>query len=271
MPPKAKPSGSKTSHPKLKHGPKKCPDGETKRVSFNKKGYTRVGKDGKKMSVQASHVGATCVPSKGKALIRGRKTKASEKVLPKFNNDFHLRSYGYGTHKSVSVRHAALKKAAEDIGAVKVLQHLGLARNYNADPKSKKVMAADVKFLSIEHAHDLEKAGKKSHSVYLKKAKKTSGSKTAKKASGSKTAKKASGSKTAKKASGSKTAKKASGSKTAKKTTKKTTKKHTGGAAKSTKKTTKKHTKTTKKPTKKHTKTTKKPSGSKTSKPKSKK
>jgi len=121
---KHKPSGSKTSHPKLKPGPKKCPAGETKRISHNKKAYDRVGKDGKKIHVKAAHVPASCAPSKGKALIRGRKTKLSEKVLPRFDNKFHLRAFGYSTHKSDALRHASLNKASDEIGVVKVLRHL---------------------------------------------------------------------------------------------------------------------------------------------------
>lgn len=213
---KAKPSGSKTNKP----GPKKCPVGETKRVSYNKKAYNRVDKDGKKVHVKAAHVGSTCVPSKGKALVRGRKTRTAEKVLPKFDGKFHLRDYGYATSKGDAFRHSALNKASDEIGTLKVMRHLNLARNINADQRSKMIMESDVKFLSIKHAKSQEAMGLPSHSVYLTpKTKKTKTTKA--KASGSKTTKaKPSGSKTTKakaKPSGSKTTKaKPSGSKTTK-------------------------------------------------------
>jgi len=176
---KAKPAGSKTSKP----GPKKCPIGETKRVSYNKKAYNRVDKDGQKVHVKATHVGSTCVPSKGKALVRGRKTRTAEKVLPKFDGKFHLRDYGYATSKGDSFRHSALNKASDEIGTLKVMRHLNLARNINADQRSKMIMEADVKFLSIKHAKNQEAEGLPSHSVYLKaktKKAKPSGSKTTK-------------------------------------------------------------------------------------------
>ncbi len=190
-------SGSKKSKPKSKSmKPNKCPPGTILKKSYDKKGHERHGfdkktKKGKKVHVKGAYVGKahvapTCVPAKGKAIIRGKKTPAREKVLPPIGKEISLRAFGYGTHKPEKTRHHALIKAVEKHGNLKVLKHLNLERNYQADPKAKKIMGQDVKYLSIMRAKDSKKEGRVVKSKYMQnssKKKKVSGSKTSKKKS----------------------------------------------------------------------------------------
>jgi len=142
-------------------GSKKCPTGTTTRVAYDK--------NGKKIHVKSAHIKRTCTAAKENAILRERRTQSPKKVFPKFDQKIHFRDFGYSTKKTEKMRHAALLKAAKKFGERKVLQHLNSARNYRTDPKSKMVMATDIKFLSIIHTE---------HSKILKKP--ISGSKTTK-------------------------------------------------------------------------------------------
>jgi hypothetical protein len=117
-----------------------CKKGEIRRTA-----YTR------KTSKGPIHVPAKCVPAKGKALSRGRKTSKKEKVLPKPKDDIHLSKFGYSTKKSDSVRHLALTKAVDKHGYTVIVRRLNLLRNYQAEPEAKKIMGRDIKFLQNKY------------------------------------------------------------------------------------------------------------------------
>jgi hypothetical protein len=136
-----------------------APPGYIRRKSYIRKAYTKTSPSGKKNRISATKVSASYVPAKGKALIRGRKTPAKYKILPSPKGLLHLRAYGYGTHKPAKERRAALLKAMRENNdlstkggrssrELEVLRHLNLIRNFQADPKAKAIMAADVKFMS---------------------------------------------------------------------------------------------------------------------------
>jgi len=229
--PKSKSSGSKSSRSHLK-----CPSGKIERSGYGRKAherraYNKHDRSGKKVHIMSTYVkhskvGPACVPAKGKALIRGAKTPESEKILPKLDSKLSLRRFGYGVHKSSSVRHAALRAAVETYGDLKTLRHLSLERNYQADPIAKAIMADDVEYISLLHAKHLMKEGRKPRSKYMKKG----GAKKKKSQDGGAKKKKKSqdGGAKKKKRSGSKTAKK----KSTKKSTKKASKKASKGKAK---------------------------------------
>lgn len=139
-----------------------CPRGTIRRKSFNKRAYSRKSytrKSGSRVKaarVSRSHVASTCVPDKG---ARG-KTPASRRVLPKIGRELSLRKYGYSTHKPASKRHESLKKASSRSGSLKVLRHLNLLRNYQADDKAKNVLGKDVKYMSQLHRATSKKSRK---------------------------------------------------------------------------------------------------------------
>jgi hypothetical protein len=114
------------------------------------------------------------VPAQGKAIVRGYKTPESEKVLPKIDKQISLRRFGYSVHEPTAKRQQILRKAFKIYGELKTLRHLNLERNYQADPFAKKVMGADVKFMSGLHAEHLKKQGRKpsSKSYKAKRSKK---------------------------------------------------------------------------------------------------
>ena len=156
-----------------------CPVGKIRRSSYVRKAHERkafskkTSKGGpikiKSSYVNRTRVPASCVPAKGKALERGSKTPARERILPKPGKEISLGRYGYKTHNSEVVRHAALRKAAKAHGELKIERRLVLLSNYQADPEAKKVMKGDVKFMSLMHAQHMREQGRKSHSVYEKK------------------------------------------------------------------------------------------------------
>lgn len=127
---------------------KSCGEKEILRASYNRKGYTR--KSGS--HVAAAHVKASCVPATGKAIRRGSKTPKAERVLPKPGKEVSLEAFGYGTHQPAHIRHKALEAASKKFGSLPILRRLNLLRNYQAHPAAKKVMAADVEFMSVLHA-----------------------------------------------------------------------------------------------------------------------
>jgi hypothetical protein len=200
---------------------KRCPTGDIVRSAFSKrsyarKAYTRTTASGKKVRIPASHVsrskvGESCVPAKGKAILRGKKTPASQKVLPKLDKKIKLTKFGYHTHESTAQRHAALDRAVEAYGNLKTLRHLNLIDNYMATPSAKKIMRADVAYLSRKYSGS--KGGSKRKSSGSKKtaSKRRSSSKSVK--GGSKRKSKRSASKKGSKRSGSKHHSKRHGSK----------------------------------------------------------
>ena len=157
----------------------KCPKGAIRRVGYNRKAHERrayTKKNGEHVNssyVHRSHTEASCVPAKGKALLRGAKTPSREKVLPKIGKEISLSLFGYKTSFPESQRHTALKKAAKHYGQLKTLRHLNLIRNYEATGSpAKSIMAKDVEFLSILHKKQRVNEGKT--------VRKTSGSKRSK-------------------------------------------------------------------------------------------
>src|SRR5437660_908045 len=124
--------------------PKSCGPGKIRRSPYTRKAYRRksfskISRSGKKISIKGSYVkrtkvGSTCVPAKGKALIRGRKTLEREKILPRPSGKLHLRKFGYTTKASEPERQMALSHAAKEVGDLEVLRHLNLLRNFQADP-----------------------------------------------------------------------------------------------------------------------------------------
>jgi hypothetical protein len=155
-----------------------CPAGKIRRVSYSRKAHERKSYS-KKTSrgkakipsayVSRTYVPSTCVPATGKALSRGAKTPAREKVLPKPGKEISLEHYGYATKKSEDVRRMALRKAAKAHGDLKIERRLVLLSNYQANPEAKRIMKADVKYMSLMHARHMRAEGKKGSSVYERK------------------------------------------------------------------------------------------------------
>lgn len=126
----------------------KCKKGEILRDGYHRKGYTR--KDGTKVS--AADVPSTCIKD------RGAKGKGP-KILPEPDPDIHLSEYGYRVHESKTNRRAALRDAAEDMGALPVLRRLNLIRNYQAIPDIKDTMSEDVRYMSNLYAKEKKQKG----------------------------------------------------------------------------------------------------------------
>ena len=132
------------SRSKSRTGSKKCPKGKIMRKSYSRKSYRR--KNGSRVS--RARVSSSCVKDMGK---KG-KTPKSKRVLPKPKKG-ELRSYGYSTKKSAIARHRSLSRASTGSKdqKLKVIRHLNLIRNYQADPTAKKKMSDDIKWLSKEY------------------------------------------------------------------------------------------------------------------------
>jgi len=126
--------------------PNKCPRGTIRRKSFRRKSGSRVR--------------STCVPDKGR---RG-KTPPSGRVLPPFDKKMALRKHGYSTKKSTRQRHESLRKASRQYTPIKVLRHLNLARNYQADTKAKKIMSDDVEYMSKFYSRSKTRSRSRSRS-----------------------------------------------------------------------------------------------------------
>ena len=156
-----------------------CPIGKIRRSSYvrkahERKAFSKKPSRGTPIKIKSSYINRTrvpssCVPAKGKALVRGYKTPAREKILPELGKEISLGKYGYKTHNSEAVRHSALRKAAKAHGELKIERRLVLLSNYQADPEAKKIMKADVKFMSLMHAKHMREQGRKSSSVYEQK------------------------------------------------------------------------------------------------------
>lgn len=142
--------------------PIRCSKGQIKRRSYTRKSHNRRSyrrSDGIRVSaarVSRTSVGTSCVPDKGKL----GKTPESKKVLPKLGNEIHLSKYGYHTDLADETRHKALRTASRTHGALKVLRRLNLIRNYQADIKSKKVMASDVDYMSTFYKRTSKRTSK---------------------------------------------------------------------------------------------------------------
>jgi hypothetical protein len=155
---KSKSRSRKKSRSQSRHG-SMCPTGYIVRSSYDRKSHSRKGykrASGVKVAparISRTHVGRACTPHKGKsARLYSGKTPANKRVLPKPGNEVSLRKYGYKTRKSDVERHKSLKRASHDRGTLKILKRLSLLRNYNADPKAKRVMSRDVKYMSRLHS-----------------------------------------------------------------------------------------------------------------------
>ena len=164
---------------KRRKGSKKCPKGQIRRKSYSKKSHLRRSyrrKNGSRVKasyVDKAKVSSTCVPDKGAP----GKTPLSRQVLPKLGKDVSLRRFGYDTDKSVRGRHEALDKASARHNPLKVIRHLNLARNYQADAKAKRVMGEDVKYMSRQYTQYKKKHGmSRSRKASRKTSKKRRGS-----------------------------------------------------------------------------------------------
>ena len=149
---------------------KSCGEKEILRASYNRKSYRR--KSGSRIA--ATHVKASCVPATGKAIRRGSKTPKAERVLPKPSEDVSLEAFGYGTHQPTHIRHKALEAASKKFGSLPILRRLNLLRNYQAHPAAKKVMSADVEFMSVLHARRVSRKSKGSSKGSRKSSRKGS-------------------------------------------------------------------------------------------------
>lgn len=176
--PKAK-RQSRRSRKRSRIHSKKCPKGQIRRKAHSKKSYLRRSykrKDGTRVKasyVDRAKVPSTCVPDKG---AKG-KTPLSRQVLPKLRKDISLRRHGYSVHKSAAARHTALDKASTIHNPLKVLRHLNLARNYQADEDAEKIMSRDVNYMKKKYAHYKERhmsRGKTNKKTSRKTNKKTS-------------------------------------------------------------------------------------------------
>ena len=157
-----------------------CSRGKIKRLSYNKRPYSRrsyrrYSRSGKRVSVKAArisrtHVRETCVPATGKARYRGRKTLSREKVLPRPSTlRLSLRKYGYKTSASAAVRQAALNRAVRSApgGDLEVLRHLNVIRNYEPYTGPKKTMAEDIEYVSKMHGRSMARMGLPVRSKYM--------------------------------------------------------------------------------------------------------
>lgn len=151
----------KGSAKRSRKGSRACPRGKILKKSHSKKSHIRRSykkKDGTRVKasyVSRTQVPATCVPDKGAP----GKTPPSRQVLPKFQKEISLRRHGYSVHKSATDRHKALDKATRKHDPLKILRHLNLARNYQADKDAKEVMEKDVRYMSRQYTQYKKKHG----------------------------------------------------------------------------------------------------------------
>ena len=121
---------------------KKCGPGKILKKGYNRRAYER--SDG--TIVAATRVPPTCIKDVG-GPGHGPKT------LPPISGDIHVTQYGYSVHKPANERRSALDAATKDHGALEVLEHLNLIRNYQPVPKNKAIFSADVKYLQRKYAN----------------------------------------------------------------------------------------------------------------------
>ena len=136
-----------------------CKRGHIRRNGYWKKGYLRKAytrKDKTKVKgayVDRAWVPSTCIKDMGKP---GK----GPKILPPVGKELKLSRYGYSTKKTQMERRKSLVKASKSNNPLKVLRHLNLIRNYQADKTIKSTMAKDVTFLSGEYAKFKEQQGR---------------------------------------------------------------------------------------------------------------
>lgn len=98
-----------------------------------------------------TYVDAVCIDDKGKP-GKGPKT------LPKFDDKFHLRAYGYSYKKSEKERHDALRRTVADVGSIREVEgRLVLAMNYQANPRIKEILREDVEFMKAWYKKSKQK------------------------------------------------------------------------------------------------------------------
>ena len=93
-------------------------------------------------------VKSSCVKDMGKP---GR-TPKHKRVLPKPSGDMSLSEFGYKVSKSEEDRRNALVDAVKEYGALVVLRHLNLLRNYQSVKRNKQRMSDDVEYLKRKYA-----------------------------------------------------------------------------------------------------------------------
>ena len=132
-----------------------CPPGHIMRAAYTTK--------------KGVHVKRTCIKDQGKP---GK----GPKILPAPKEHGLLRSYGYSTHSTDRSRHIALSKASHNDPdkTLKVLRHLNLLANYQANPQIKQTMQKDVKYLSQKHKSSKGGSRKSSRKSSRKTSRRTS-------------------------------------------------------------------------------------------------
>jgi hypothetical protein len=122
-----------------------CGPGKIRRSAYSRRSYTRKSRSRKgSVRVRASSVRSSCVPDVGQP----GKTPKSQRVLPKVKGQHMLRQFGYSTANSSATRQKALRAAIRNYGALEVLRHLNLIRNYQPYMNAKNAMSEDVAYLS---------------------------------------------------------------------------------------------------------------------------
>lgn len=135
-----------------------CPRGYIEKSGFKRKAYYRRqgnSKSNKKIYIPSRTIKSTCIKDQGKP-GKGPKT------LPPLRGDLSLRAYGYSIHKPASARHSALREAAKDNDVLKVLRHLNLIRNKQAESANKDKFSSDMEYMSKIYKRHKRQSGRQS-------------------------------------------------------------------------------------------------------------
>lgn len=136
---------------------KKCPAGKIERNAAKVEGYTRA--DGVK--VRPANRKASCVANRG-APGEGPKNGKDAIKIPERDKDL-LQKYGYDTSLPEEKRHEALRKAAREVGHVRVIRYLnGLANlQVRTSPRISAILRADQQYISGLYEKAKERENKK--------------------------------------------------------------------------------------------------------------
>ena len=136
-------SNAKSNNKKNNGNGTKCPAGKIRRNAASVKGFTRANG----VKVAATNRKASCVTDQG---APGEGNKVIK--IPNANKDL-LMKYGYSTSLDDEKRHECLRKAAREIGHVRVIRYLnGLANlQMRTSPRISAILRADQKYVSSLH------------------------------------------------------------------------------------------------------------------------
>ena len=133
-----------------------------KRSSYYRSSYTRAdGTHVPETFVEESYVEPTCIIDRGKP---GR----GKNILPQPDGKIHLSNYGYRTYNSKQIREKALRDASNEFGALPVLRHLNLLRNFQSTKHAKDIMNSDVEYMKSYYKRVKQKGGNNEEPIIKK-------------------------------------------------------------------------------------------------------